>query len=149
MARTLTGFVLPAIVALSSACTPSQQPSDAPESVVDSTNAIQVLTDRASYRSGETVQLRIVNGKDRQYAFNPCTRILERRDGDRWVPVQDSRMCTMIAWLIEPGQTRTATTEIQAGLSAGTYRLVISFSSQDSRAEIVLAPSAPLSIANQ
>ena len=63
--------------------------------------------------------------------FNPCNRTLERQDGSRWVKFDEpGRMCTMELWLLEPQATRSAATDLPAGIPSGTYRLVLLFSRQ-------------------
>ncbi|MGH7720031.1 MAG: hypothetical protein ACREON_14465, partial [Gemmatimonadaceae bacterium] len=42
---------------------------------------VELRTDRTRYRPGATVGLTIVNRSDSAYAFNPCTRAIERETG--------------------------------------------------------------------
>ena len=70
---------------------------------------VELRTDRAQYRAGDRVGLTLVNYAEATFSFNPCTRTVEREADGGWVPVEEpGRACTMEAWLIEPGATRTA-----------------------------------------
>jgi hypothetical protein len=70
----------------------------------------------------------IVNHTTGSWAFNPCTRIIERQTAGGWEAVPDARRCTMEAWILKPNETRTATTNLDSSLDSGRYRLVIGFS---------------------
>src|SRR5688500_13867653 len=45
-------------------------------------------TDRSSYKAGERMTLTLVNPTGNSYAYNPCTRTLERENGGAWVEIQ-------------------------------------------------------------
>lgn len=118
-----------------------------PAAMVDSAVAIELRTDRASYRAGDDATLTIGNRTKEEWTFNPCTRTLERESGTTWQVVPEGRMCTMEAWILGPNATRTAPTSFGGSLEAGRYRLVIAFSSAgEPRGTSVRATSAPLSI---
>jgi hypothetical protein len=88
--------------------------------------AVTVRTSEARYAPGAEVRIAIVNHTGARYSFNPCPRTLERSQGGSWEKVEEpGRMCTMEAWLLDPHQTREATTELPSSLEAGTYRMVI------------------------
>jgi hypothetical protein len=113
------------------------------------TDSIIVRTDKQSYRAGETVQLTIVNNSAAKYTYNPCTRIVERDSAGSWTPVREDRMCTMIAHLLEPKQTRTEATEMAEGIAPGRYRLVLSFADDDpaKTGRVVSATTGALTVA--
>lgn len=113
------------------------------------TGPIIVRTDRAQYRPGERVALTIVNQAADTFYFNPCTRAVEREDAGGWEPVaEEGRMCTMEAWLLQPGETREAATELPADLAAGRYRLVIAFTIEGGAdRQAVRAASAAFAVA--
>jgi len=114
---------------------------------VDSSVAIELRTDRASYRAGASAMLTIVNHTKREWSFNPCTRTLERESGTGWQVVPEGRMCTMEAWILGPDATRTAPTSFGGSLEAGRYRLVIAFSSASAPGSgSTRATSAPVTI---
>lgn len=120
-----------------------------PAASVDSSAAIELRTDRASYRAGDNAMLTIVNHTKREWTFNPCTRTLEREaaNGGTWQVVPEGRMCTMEAWIIGPDATRTAPTSFGGSLEAGRYRLVIAFASAGPPAGgSTRATSAPVTI---
>jgi hypothetical protein len=118
-----------------------------PSATVDSAAAIELRTDRASYRAGGNATLTIVNHTKEEWTFNPCTRTLEREAGTTWQVVPEGRMCTMEAWILGPNATRTAPTSFGGSLDAGRYRLVIAFSSAgEPRGTSVRATSAPVTI---
>ena len=95
--------------------------------VTDTTNAaVTIRTGEAHYAPGAQVRIAITNHTGAKYSFNPCPRTLERSKGGSWEKVEEpGRMCTMEAWLLDPRQTREATTELPSSLAAGTYRMVI------------------------
>lgn len=126
------------------AATPAPAP---PAATVDSAVAIELRTDRASYRAGDNATLTIVNHTKEEWTFNPCTRTLERESGTTWQVVPEGRMCTMEAWILGPMATRTAPTSFGGSLDAGRYRLVIAFASAgEPRGTSVRATSAPVTI---
>lgn len=110
---------------------------------------VTIATDRRSYRAGDPVELRIVNETAQGYTYNPCTRVVERQQDSGWTPVQEDRICTMIAHMLEPNATRVERTELGEQLAPGTYRLLVQFTADDARpgAKAVLAYSQPISVA--
>jgi hypothetical protein len=156
-----TSALLTLVLALA-ACQPASEPADSappPEvrgetptstpSPAAPTGPVELRTDRTSYAPGGQVGLTIVNGGTAGYSFNPCTRAVQREVNGAWEPVPEpDRVCTMEAWLLEPGATRTATTELPASLAEGRYRLAISLSpgSQPAPATPVIATSAPFTV---
>lgn len=146
-----------AAVVLAAACVRKPAPSVdsaagtpasvSPAATVDSTVAIELRTDRASYRAGDDATLTIVNHTKEEWTFNPCTRTLERESGTAWQVVPEGRMCTMEAWMLGPNATRTAPTSFDGSLEAGRYRLVIAFAAAGTqRGTSARATSAPVTI---
>jgi hypothetical protein len=89
-------------------------------------DSVLLRTDKAQYKAGEQVALTIENRSASSYAFNPCTRSLEREDGGSWTPIPEpDRMCTMEAWILDARGTRTGKTELPSSLAAGRYRVVV------------------------
>lgn len=128
----------------SAAATPAPTP---PVASVDSAVAIELRTDRTSYRAGDNATLTIVNHTKEEWTFNPCTRTLERESGTGWQVVPEGRMCTMEAWILGPNATRSAPTSFGGSLDAGRYRLVIAFASaSEPRGTSVRATSAAVTI---
>ena len=83
-------------------------------------------TDKSQYRAGEKVTLTFENKSSRSYAFNPCTRTIEREENGTWTALPDAgRMCTMEAWILDPHGTRTGPTELPSPMEAGRYRVVV------------------------
>ena len=118
-----------------------------PAATVDSAVAIELRTDRTSYRAGDNATLTIVNRTQQEWTFNPCTRTLEREAGTTWQVVPEGRMCTMEAWILGANATRSAPTSFGGSLDAGRYRLVIAFASAAApRGASVRATSAPVTI---
>ena len=147
-----------AIVALALAAACVRKPGPATDSAAipppsrstastDSSAGIELRTDRASYRAGDSATLTIVNHTGRGWTFNPCTRTLEREAGATWQVVPEGRMCTMEAWILRPGETRTAPTSFGSSRDAGRYRLVIAFATEGAPAgQSTRATSAPVAI---
>lgn len=153
MRQRLAGLGLAAtMIACQSAPTPddrSGQPVDSiPAAAPD--GPIALRTDSTQYAAGASVGLSLTSSAEATYSFNPCTRSIEMWDGAAWVGVEEEdRICTMEAWLIEPGATRTATTELPRSLDAGQYRLVIAFTREadaQSSPERLRAISPPFSV---
>jgi len=93
--------------------------------------------------------MRITSRTRDTLGFNQCSsRSIERQDGSSWLPVSEpGRMCTMELRLLMPNETQTATTGLPATLSAGTYRMVLTFSLQSAGAAgVVRAVSAPFRV---
>jgi hypothetical protein len=108
---------------------------------------IEVRVDRVEYRPGDQITLTIVNHDQVQYAFNPCTRSLEERSGGAWQTVQEPpRACTMEAWLLDPGMTQEANTELSASTTPGEYRVLIAFSQQTPGGSAVQGRSAAFQV---
>jgi Big-like domain-containing protein len=106
--------------------TPVADTSHATSSGVTRTDSVVLRTDKTQYRAGEKVMLTFENKSAASYAFNPCTRTLEREDGSAWTAIPDEgRMCTMEAWILDPRATRTGPTELPASLTAGRYRVLV------------------------
>jgi hypothetical protein len=125
--------------------TPTPDTTPAPASPT-----VTLTTAKQQYRPGETITLALTNHSGATYSFNPCTRTMEHRDGSRWTSVNEGqRMCTMEAWLLSPHASRSAKTELPAGLSAGTYRVILSLTANERRspAQHVTATSAPFTVA--
>lgn len=150
-----------ATVAMSSSCRPSRSPeSDASDSAQPSArtdsavtpaaggsasaDSVSLRTDKRTYRAGEQVTLTLENRSASTYAFNPCTRSVEREAGGAWTPVPEpDRVCTMEAWILDPRGTRTGTTELPARLAPGRYRAVLRLTVESSPGAPPAGPPAP------
>ena len=114
-----------------SADTTPAAPSSA--SQMDSTSRtsdITITTDTRTYRPGDPVELRIASKSATRFTYNPCTRLLEREDEegvDKWTPVKEERMCTMVAHVLEPNASRVEKTELGEDLPPGSYRIIVRF----------------------
>lgn len=153
MSQRLAGLGLAAAIM---ACQSSPSPDGRSGDSVDSIPAtapdgpIALRTDSTRYTAGASVGLSIASSAEATYSFNPCTRSIETWAGAAWNAVEEEgRVCTMEAWLIEPGATRTATTELPGSLDAGQYRLVIAFTREadaQSSPERLGATSPPFTV---
>jgi hypothetical protein len=94
-------------------------------------SAVLLRTDKSRYQPGARLTLTLTNRTGATYAFNPCTRLIERESGSTWTSyAEPNRMCTMEAWLLGPNATRTGATELPAQLPSGRYRIVVLLSRQ-------------------
>lgn len=121
--------------------------SAAPPAAADS---VELRVDRSEYRSGDTVKMTLVNRTGASYAFNPCTRGVELETQSGWLAVAEpDRVCTMIAWLLEPNASRDAVTALPSGLRHGRYRLTVSLTREDKTPPTtrVTAASQPFTVA--
>ena len=113
-------------------------------------DSVLLRTDKAQYKAGEAMTLTFENRSARSYAFNPCTRSLEREDGGAWKPMPDEgRMCTMEAWILDPRGTRTGPTELPATIAAGRYRVVVRMTvdaAGNTPASAITAVSDPITV---
>jgi len=91
---------------------------------------LELSTDKSSYRSGEQIMITLVNPTSNSYAYNPCTRLIEREVSGSWVEHKEARICTMIAHILAPRSRRTERTELATGLEPGRYRVVLLLSPQ-------------------
>jgi hypothetical protein len=125
---------------------PEPAPITQPDTQVTRTPTVTIATDRKSYRAGDPVELRVVNGTANSYTYNPCMRIVERQSDSTWSEVKEDRICTMIAHLLEPNANRMERTELGEELKPGTYRLLLRFTNDSPRAgaESVTAYSEPI-----
>ncbi|MDQ3949904.1 MAG: hypothetical protein M3282_06135 [Gemmatimonadota bacterium] len=124
MSRTFSprAFALVAMVAI--ACQPMPPRSEEPGAPPAS--GVMITLDRTRYAPGSRVEMRVTNHTSETRGFNPCTRSVERRQGDSWVMVPEpGRVCTMEIWLVNPHGSRAGTTELPAWLPRGTYRLAL------------------------
>lgn len=117
----------------------------------DTTGAttLELHTDKERYAPGATMTLTVVNGTDRTYAFNPCTRMVQKEGSGDWPPVDEpQRVCTMEAWLLEPRSRRSGDTELPATLEAGRHRIGLSMSIQGTApaTEYALVVSKPFTV---
>ncbi|HEX6048061.1 MAG TPA: immunoglobulin-like domain-containing protein [Gemmatimonadaceae bacterium] len=89
-------------------------------------DSVFLTTDKTRYRAGEAVTLTLDNRSGSSYAFNPCTRSIEREDKGAWTTVPEpDRMCTMEAWILDPKGSRSGQTELPSPLPPGRYRVVV------------------------
>ena len=89
-------------------------------------DSVLLRTDKAQYKAGEQIALTLENKSAASYAFNPCTRVIEREDGGAWTAIPEpDRMCTMDAWILDPRGTRTGNSDVPASLTPGRYRVVV------------------------
>jgi hypothetical protein len=109
---------------------------------------LQLRTDKSSYRAGENMTLTFVNPTRNRYTYNPCTRTLEREVGGAWRKVEEMRMCTMIAHILEPRSTRVERTELTEGLEPGRYRVIVALTEESTStpSRSVNATSAPITV---
>ena len=89
-------------------------------------DSVVLQTDKTAYKAGDQMALTLENKSASGYAFNPCTRGIEREDGGAWTAVAEpNRMCTMEAWILDPRGTKTGNTELPTPLVPGRYRVVV------------------------
>ena len=147
-----------AVLAATVGCGPAVPGTEQPSAGRDTTNgaaadsasvAVELRTDRTRYVPGDAVSVTLVNHSSDTYTFNPCTRTLERETSGGWTSISEpQRVCTMQAYILEPRQTRTETTELPDTLAPGRYRMVISLTREGVAAgsEPVRAVSGVLSV---
>jgi hypothetical protein len=119
-------------------------------SAIVRSDSVVLRTDKTQYKAGETLTLTFENRSAASYAFNPCTRSLEREESGGWKPLpEEGRMCTMEAWILDPRGTRTGTTELPATIAAGRYRVVVRMTVEgaaSTAASAINAVSDPITI---
>jgi hypothetical protein len=124
MPRTLNRRQLILVSLLTLACRPVPPRSDETTAPITPESGVTITLDRARYSQGSRVEMRVTNHTSDTVGFNPCTRSVERRQGDGWVTVPEpDRVCTMQIWLLSPHDSRAGTTELPGSLARGTYRL--------------------------
>ena len=135
----------------SSAADSTPTPSaSAPSTTSTRSDSVVLRTDKSQYRAGEKVTLTFENKSSRSYAFNPCTRTIEREENGTWTALPDAgRMCTMEAWILDPHGTRTGPTELPSPMAAGRYRIAVRMtveSTDGTSAAPVIAVSDPITV---
>lgn len=135
-----------------SAATPARTDTGAPPaaSATVRSDSVVLRTDKSQYKAGENMTLTFENRSASSYAFNPCTRSLERESGGAWTLVPDEgRMCTMEAWILDPRGTRTGTTELPTTMTPGRYRVVVRMTVESpgaASASAITAVSDPITV---
>ena len=109
-------------------CSPGpERPAQAP-SAGSAGEPIEIRTDRSAYRAGDPVELTVLNRGRDTLGFNPCTRTMEREKNGGWETLEEpDRICTMEAWILGPGETRTSRTELPPDMPSGRYRVALAF----------------------
>jgi len=136
----------------SAAATPKADSTASPGATTGTVRSDSVVlrTDKAQYTAGEQLALTLENKSGTGYAFNPCTRAIEREDGGSWTAIPEpDRMCTMEAWILDPRGTRTGNTELPASLTPGRYRVVVRLtveSSAGASGSAITAVSDPITV---
>ena len=91
--------------------------------------SVRVTVAPGEYRSGASVPLIVRNLGDQHYIWNPCMRGLEVNAGLGWVAVAEpDRWCNALGWILHPGDRTQTTTDLDAPLPPGEYRLRFGFS---------------------
>jgi hypothetical protein len=154
-------FALATMMLMAGGCRPSAPGSSAsdstptpsassPSAASTRSDSVVLRTDKSQYRAGEKVTLTFENKSSRSYAFNPCTRTIEREENGAWTALPDAgRMCTMEAWILEPRGTRTGPTELPSPMAAGRYRVVVRMTvetTDGTAATPVIAASDPITV---
>ena len=104
----------------------SQSPPSATTPPTVRSDSVLLRTDKAAYKAGDQMTLTLENKSASGYAFNPCTRGIEREDGGSWTAMPEpDRMCTMEAWILDPRGTKTGNTELPTPLVPGRYRVIV------------------------
>ena len=113
-------------------------------------DSVVLRTDKTQYSAGEAITLTLENRSGVGYAFNPCTRAVERDENGTWTTVPEpGRMCTMEAWILEPRESRAGPTELPTPLSPGRYRVVVRMTREQpggARGSAAVAVSDPITV---
>jgi len=129
---------------------PTDSAPAASASTTTRSDSVVLRTDKSQYRAGENVTLTFENKSAKTYAFNPCTRSLERESSAGWEALPDEgRMCTMEAWILDPHGTRTGPTELPGTMTPGRYRVVVRMTVEqagDTPTPAIAAVSDPITV---
>ena len=124
-------------------------PEGGPPHAAAQRSGVEVTTDRPDYRAGDPLGLTVHNRGADTVTFNPCARTLEVERGGSWTAVPEpARICTMEAWVLAPGESRTGPTELPADLAPGRYRAVLGFGTESAEPPTrrMEARTAPFSV---
>jgi hypothetical protein len=128
-------------------------PGPTADTTASPTDSVVVTTDKVQYRAGESMTLSFENRSASSYAFNPCTRTVERDDSGTWTTVPEpNRICTMEAWILDPRGTRSGPTELPTPLTPGRYRVAVRMTKEPpggGAASAVVAVSRPIEVRAQ
>lgn len=125
-------LVLAAGLLAVASCRPASNTSD-PDAAVSpgQSGPVALRLDRSEYRPGEQPRLTVINAGAASYAWNPCTRTLERRAGSGWEAADpEMRMCTMEAWILRSADSTSAALDLPQGLAPGVYRVRLAFTTE-------------------
>jgi hypothetical protein len=132
---------------------PSARSDSAPPGAAGATaraDSVVLRTDKTQYKAGDQMTLTLENRSASSYAFNPCTRSIEREESGAWTAVPEpGRMCTMEAWILDAHGTRSGPTELPSPLAPGRYRVVVRLtveSPQNPPGSAVSAVSEPITV---
>lgn len=132
---------------------PSARSDSAPSGAAGATaraDSVVLRTDKTQYNAGDQMTLTLENRSASSFAFNPCTRTIEREESGAWTAVPEpGRMCTMEAWILDAHGTRSGPTELPSPLAPGRYRVVVRLtveSPQNPPGSAVSAVSEPITV---
>lgn len=97
---------------------------------------LEITTVEDTLVPGVSAEIRLENLSNRTVGFNLCPKMLERRAGEMWTPLPETRpeACTLELRILAAGETVVGTTGLPLALDPGTYRIVfegISFEAGD------------------
>lgn len=97
-----------------------------PAAVEADERELRITTVEDTLVAGVTAEIRMENLSDRTIGFNLCPKVLERRIGETWTQLPETRpeACTLELRILGAGETVVGTTGIPLALEAGTYRIV-------------------------
>lgn len=84
---------------------------------------VTLVTDKRSYNSGDEIRVTLRNESERSRGYNLCAAILQRRDGDTWVPISEDRVCTTDLKMLPAGGEDSSGRDLPKDLDTGNYRL--------------------------
>lgn len=106
-------------------CAAESAPSEPPLlSVVENGPVVPVVA-ASTALPGSVLQVTFTNTVDREFWFNPCERVVQRREGEGWVLLpEELRMCNSMAYILRPNAERHEGVDVPADLGPGEYRFV-------------------------
>lgn len=109
--------------------------------------AVTATAITAEARPAGVVEVRFENTGALGYSFNPCTRLVEREEGEGWVALPpELRLCAAVVVELDAGATILDGADVPADAAPGRYRFVFPMLEDVAGGRSVSIRSTPFSV---
>jgi hypothetical protein len=113
---------------------------------IDEAADIAVTPVAQSVAAGTTAQFTLSNATSENLWYNLCGQPLERRVTGLWIEIPTSTACLAVVFTLRAGETTVAGYSVPADLSAGEYRLKVTFGPQQAGADPIIRKSGTFTV---